>query len=75
MAEKTFTNQGGQTSIQLAGNAEPVVIGPGQAVTTDNEELKTALRKAGKFTEGAKKKDDAPYEYKKDVPFYKKEND
>ena len=75
MAEKTFTNQGGQTSITLAGNAEPVVIGPGKAVTTDNEELKTALRQAG-FTEGAKKKDDVPvYESKKDVPFYKKEND
>jgi hypothetical protein len=48
MAKQTFKKEAGKSRVNLAGDAEPAaVVGEGETVTTDNEELKTALRKAG----------------------------
>jgi hypothetical protein len=48
MAKQTFKKEAGKSRINLAGDAEPAaVVGEGETVTTDNEELKTALRQAG----------------------------
>lgn len=58
MAKQTFKNEGGKSTIKLAGDSEPAAIVPaGGTVTTDNEELKTALRKSGFKVASKKEKD------------------
>jgi hypothetical protein len=48
MAKATFKNEGGKSSIFIAGDSEPAAqVGEGESVTTDDERLKTALRKSG----------------------------
>lgn len=57
MATQTFKNEGGKSRIYLAGDAVPAaLVGAGESVTTDNEELKTALRKSGFSRASSKEK-------------------
>lgn len=57
MAKQTFKNEGGGVHFTFAGGGEGVRVEAGETYTTEDEEVKTALRKSGQFSKVSSSKE------------------